>query len=370
MKEIIERLLQITEKDEPCVLSTVVETKGSTPQKAGAKLLIQKDGTAQGTLGGGCVEGDMWHLGTQLLQQRGAPLYQKYELNEDFSERGGLVCGGTMHIFIDPIFQNSPVAQFARKIRDAVNGGTPVALATVVKDDTGHVPIGTKILIYENGTTEGEVKNTELVNQIVKIGKILMSSGDVELLRTKDGQEIFIEGYATPPTLVLMGGGHVNKAVSNLARILGFRIYVVDDREEYSNTNRFPEAEEVYVSDFENPLKNVLVNSNTFIVVATRGHRFDDLALAAALKTNARYVGLMGSKRKTILIHQNLLKDGFSEHQIEQVHAPIGLDIGAITPEELALSIMAEIIMVRRGGTGESLKLDKGLLQKLSTKKV
>jgi len=319
MKEIIERLLHIIEKEDPCVVSTVVDTKGSTPQKAGAKLLIQKDGTALGTLGGGCVEGDIWYLGAQLLQQKGTPLYQKYELNEDFSERGGLVCGGTMRILIDPIFHSGQIAQFAQKIRDAILGGMPVALATVVNDDSGKLPAGKKMLIHEDGTAEGEFDDIELTNQIIKIGKRLTATGDLQLLKTNNGQEIFIEGYTTPPTLVLMGGGHVNKAVSNLASTLGFRIFVVDDREEYSNTNRFPEAEQVFVSDFENPLKDVLINSNTFIVVATRGHRFDDLALAAALKTNARYIGLMGSKRKTILIYQNLLKDSLSENKIKQI---------------------------------------------------
>lgn len=368
MKEIFEEILKLAEKDEPFVLSTVIQTKGSTPQKAGAKLLIRQDGTALGTLGGGCVEGDIWYLGKQLLNEKGKPVYREYELNEEISERGGLVCGGTMWFFVEPLFSPSKFKQYAKKITDAYKEGPAVALATLVKDMNQESKIGNRLLVFENGSFEGDLGDTNIESEVVRMARKIAASGELKLLKTESGTEIYIEGFTTSPNLVLMGAGHVNKAVSNLAATLGFHIFIVDDREEYANKNRFPEADLVFVTDYEGGLHDVPVNSNTFIVIATRGHKYDDLALSAALKTKARFVGLMGSKRKTILIYKNLIKEGIPEQKILDIHAPIGLDIGALSPEELAVSIMAEIIMIRRGGTGSSLRFEKDYLRKVLSK--
>ncbi|MFQ5583383.1 MAG: XdhC family protein [Calditrichia bacterium] len=370
MKEIIEETYRLCQKGQPFVLATVVATRGSTPQKAGAKLLIRSDGSALGTLGGGCVEGDMWHLAVQLLKNRSGPVYRKYELKEEISGHGGPVCGGTMHIFIDPVLHPQKFTPLAQKIKVAIEGGPAVALVIVLADESGPaVKPGTKLLIFENGEAEGSLGNSALKNEVVKAARKVAAQGDNKLLKTESGAELYIEGFTTPPTLILIGAGHVNKAIARLAATMGFRIFVVDDREEFANKQRFPEAEQVFVSAYEDCLKEVPLNSNTFIVVATRGHRFDDLALAAALKTKARYVGLMGSKRKTILIYKNLLKEGIPLQKIQKVHAPIGLNIGALTPEELAVSVMGEIIMVRHGGDGAPLGFDRAYLKKVLAKK-
>jgi xanthine dehydrogenase accessory factor len=142
-------------------------------------------------------------------------------------------------------------------------------------------------------------------------------------------------------------------------------MYAVDDRVEFANKERFPEAETRVISDYSRGLENVSVNSNTYIVVATRGHRYDDLALAAAIRTPARYIGLLGSRRKTLEIYKNLLKEKVPPERLREVYAPIGLNIGAITPEELAVSIMAEIIVVRNGGDGMSMKMNTANLNTL-----
>ena len=145
---------------------------------------------------------------------------------------------------------------------------------------------------------------------------------------------------------------------------MGFRIFVVDDRKEFSNKNRFPEAEKTLVSEYRDGIKTLVTNANTFVIVATRGHRHDDDAVAASLSTQASYVGLVGSKRKAILIFEKLISEGFSEKQINSVHSPIGLNIGARTPEEIAVSIMSEILSFRFGGPGTSMKLDDSLMSK------
>ena len=178
-----------------------------------------------------------------------------------------------------------------------------------------------------------------------------------------------MEGFTTPPTLVMVGGGHVGKATADLAHNLGFRVFVVDDRPEFANEQRFPYAEQTVVANYSQPLtQHFPINVNTFVVVATRGHRYDDMALETAMNTRARYIGLLGSKRKTLMIYQRLMHQGIPVERLRQVHAPIGLDIGALTPEELAVSIMAEIIMARRGGKGGRMQMDAWYLERAADK--
>jgi len=368
MKEIFQEILGILQKKQPCVLCTVVHTKGSTPQKAGAKLLIRDDGSSLGTLGGGCVEGDMWYLGKQILKDKGKPVYREYKLNEEMAARGGLVCGGTMYIFIDPIFSPEYFQSFAEKITNALQGETPLAVATVVDTPGEKLSMGDKLIVSEDGTSPGSLGDSNLDREVISIGKKLAAYGENQFFRASDGSQIYVEGFTTPPTLILMGGGHVNKAVSNLAATLGFRIFVVDDRPEFANKQRFPEAEEVLIAEYGKGLAKFLINSNIYIVVATRGHKYDDVALASAIQTPARFVGLLGSKRKSILIYKNLLSNDVPLERIQEVHAPVGLNIGALTPEELAVSIMAEIIMVRRGGDGAPMKMEKDYLTKVISK--
>lgn len=366
MRKVIEEALRSMERGEPCVIATVVLTSGSTPQKAGTKLLIRQDGSGVGTLGGGCIEGEIWCLAKKILQEQVGPLFCRYDLNEAFAARDGLVCGGTMFIFMDPIVKTDHFKLFAQEIVTAYRGGPSVAMATVVNVPAGKSNLGAKLLIKEDGSVQGSLGNVNLEQEASSIGKTIVTYGGNKIFQAADGTEIFVDGFAAPPKLVLMGGGHVNKAVSRLAAALEFRIYIVDDRPEFANKERFPEAEGIVVADYSKGLEKVAVNPNTYIVVATRGHRFDDMALMAAIRTQARYIGLLGSKRKALAIYKNLLKENIPQERIEEVHAPIGLNIGAHTPEELAVSIMAEIIMIRCGGSGVPMKMNAECLSKLS----
>ena len=167
---------------------------------------------------------------------------------------------------------------------------------------------------------------------------------------------------------MICGGGHVSKAISALAKPLGFRLFITDDRNEFANAERFPEADLIIQDTPENALPQLPINPNTFIVVATRGHRYDNTALLAAANTSAKYVGLMGSKRKTILIYEDLLLEGLSVERLKEIRSPIGLDIRARTPEEIAMSIMSEVLMCRFGGTGAPMKLEDKLMAKIIEK--
>ena len=195
-----------------------------------------------------------------------------------------------------------------------------------------------------------------------------MVHGRNEYVITATGAEYFIEAYTTPPQLVICGGGHVSRALASLAKPLEFRLFITDDREEFANQNRFPEADIVVNDKPEDALPTLPINPNTFIVVATRGHRYDNTALLAAAKTSAKYVGLMGSKRKTILIYEDLMRSELTKDRIKEIRSPIGLDIRARTPEEIAISIMSEILMFRLGGTGSPMKLDDSQLERIEKK--
>jgi len=369
MQEVFHEAVNRLEKGESVVVATVIRTKGSTPQKPGAKLLVRQDGTGAGTLGGGCVEGDIWFAAKQLMQQGGEAEYREYELNEELAAEDGLVCGGTMYFLIDPVYTPEDYLPYAREIDFAYKGEGAVALATVIKSGSdGKSRIGDKLFIRENGKTEGTLGNLETDKGAIEKAKILMIHGRNEYVMTASGAEYFIEAYTTPPQLVICGGGHVSRALASLAKPLEFRLFITDDREEFANEDRFPEADIIVSEKPEDALPNLPINPNTFIVVATRGHRYDNTALLAAAKTPARYVGLMGSKRKTILIYEDLMRSDLSLDRIREIRSPIGLDIKARTPEEIAISIMSEMLMFRLGGSGLPMKLDEKQLDRIKKK--
>ena len=365
MESVFKAAVQELDDDNPMVVATVVRTSGSTPQKSGAKLLVRQDGSGVGTLGGGCVEGDIWFAAQELLKRGGDAEMRDYQLNEDLAAQDGLVCGGTMYFLIDPIRDSDPYRDFAAQAVDAYAGGPPMAIVNVVaaSKDSGAV-VGAKMLVRENSDTQGSIGDAVLDAMSVAKARDLMAMGKNDYLRFDDGTECYIEAYTTPPTLVLIGGGHVSKAIAPIAKSVGFRIFVFDDREQFSNPERFPEADITMVGDYRDGFDRLPVNANSFVVVATRGHQFDDAAVSGAIRTPASYVGLLGSKRKTILIFEELIRNGFDPEQLRRINAPIGLDIGGRTPEEIALSVMSEVVAFRLGGKGGSMKLQERLLDK------
>ena len=356
MKEVIRGAVETLRDGRPCVLATVVRTKGSTPQKAGAMLLVRDDGSGLGTLGGGCVEGDIWFAAQEMLRQEGGPEFKDYYLNEDIAARDGLVCGGTMYFYLEPLRRIDDFLPLGDEILEAYDGGEPVSLATVVNNPRRPELLGAKLLLRADGTVSGTLGSPALDEPALATARRIADIGNTESI-TAEGAEIFVEGFTTPPTLVMVGGGHVGKATADLAHLLGYRVYVVDDRPEFSNKERFPYAEQVVVAPYHQWAEHLSINVNSFLVVATRGHRFDDMALESALKTRARYIGLLGSRRKTLMIYRRLMEQGIAKERIREVYAPVGLNIGALTPEELAVSIMSEIIMVRRGGDGGQMQM-------------
>ena len=368
MREVFHEAAAELDDGRPVVVATVVRTKGSTPQKPGAKLLVRDDGSGVGTLGGGCVEGDIWFAAQELMRRGGSAQYRDYELNEDLAAEDGLVCGGTMYFLIDPVYEAGSYLDYAREIDAAYAGGPAVALATVTAAGDGAGTLGARLFIREDGSTEGTLGSPEMDREAVKRARELMVHGKNEFVTMRDGPEFFVEAYTTPPQMVLCGGGHVSKAIAPLAATLGFRVFVTDDREEFANSDRFPEADIIVAEKPETALPQLPINPNTFIIIATRGHRYDNVALEAAALTPAKYVGLLGSKRKTILIYEDLIRTGLPIERIREIRSPVGLDVRGRTPEEIAVSIMAEVLMFRLGGTGQPMKIEDWRIDRIREK--
>jgi xanthine dehydrogenase accessory factor len=366
MKAVYKEAAKLAKEKSEFVLATVVNTKGSTPQKPGATLLVRGDGSTVGTLGGGCVEGDIWFAAKEALRERTGPIFKNYYLNEDIAARDGLVCGGTMYFFIEPFSDTSGYVDLSGEIERAYEGGPTLAVATVVNGKK--LATGARLIVREDGSTVGTLGDAAVDARATDAAVAVIPMGKSERFVTDNKDEVFVEGFTSPAAVVLVGGGHVNLQVAKIAEMAGFRIMVTDDRPEFASKERFPTAEALNVSPYEHCLDSFNISPNTAIVVGSRGHNFDDVALEAAVRTSASYVGLLGSKRKAILIFEALLKRGAPVERIKQVRSPVGLDLGGRSPEEIAISIMAEIVAFWHGHDGGSMKLGNAQIDRIASK--
>ncbi len=253
--DIYEEIVKLRQEGRRGAVATIVNVRGSIPSFKTAKMLVRDDGSIVGTIGGGCVEAEIWQAAREVMESE-KPRTLTFNLNQDPKYDTGLVCGGTLDIFVEPVLP--------------------------------------------------------------------------------------------PASLYIFGAGHVSINLYKIAKNSGFDVTVVDDREAYANRERFPEAKEVIAEDFDRALARLAPNESSYLVIVTRGHRDDMRVLRWAVQTPARYIGMIGSRRKTITIFQELTKEGLAAELFDRVHAPVGLDIGAVTPEEIAVAITAELIASRR----------------------
>jgi xanthine dehydrogenase accessory factor len=358
MREIYARIAELEREGRRFAVATVVRTTGSTPQVVGAKLLVDDLGRLVGTLGGGCVEGDAFVEAKRVIETGDSSL-REYELTEDLAWDTGLVCGGTMWISIEP---GERVLRFAGRdllgdVLAASAGGKPVALATLMRKRGKDIVAAGKLFVETDAKGGGTLGDAALDTRARDAAREALRHGTARTVVLDDETELLVEPVLAKPRLVIAGGGHVGLAIAKLAVQLDYEVAVIDDRPEFANRDRFPGINEVINMDMVKALETMPIGWNSFIVIATRGHKLDAHCLRAAVKTEARYVGLLGSKRKTILIAQMLRSEGISEERIRAVHAPVGLDLGGRTPAEIALSVMAELSIERYGGTGRPLRL-------------
>lgn len=247
---------------------------------------------------------------------------------------------------------------------ESVDRGEGVALATVVKNESGEgPPVGTKLAIWRDGRTEGSLISSELEAQVIEDAIAALASGQSETflypkaaVRTRRAEEmaqfeIFIE-VPVNPHLVVVGGGHVGLYVARLGKMVGYTVTVIDDRPEFANVERFPEVDNVIAEDFVDAIRSLTIDEDTAFVIVTRGHKQDEIALTEVINSSASYVGMIGSRRRVNAVLGDIHALGVPLEKLARVRTPIGLDIGAETPQEIAVSIVGEIILMRKGGTG------------------
>jgi len=263
---------------------------------------------------------------------------------------GGLICGGNINIFLEPLregFLN--IYQEAARIKQ--KGGSAILVTLISLDGAFPKGEGSKALMKTSGEKIGFLSGgLELERKILGEGEKSLKERKPKILVSSDEgikTEILLEPVFSEPTVYLFGGGHVSEQVAPLAKRVHFKVVVIDDREMFANQERFPEADEVIVSEFEKCFDQLNIDDSSYIVIVTRGHLYDGFVLEQAVKSDARYIGMIGSKKKIRTLYQNLMQKGMTKETLGRVHAPIGIDINSETPEEIAVSIVAQLIKVR-----------------------
>jgi xanthine dehydrogenase accessory factor len=274
--DLYEELVRLRRLGQKCALATIVQVRGSIPSYESAKLLVREDGSMAGTIGGGCVEAEVWNAAREVIETE-KPKHLTFNLGQDAAYDNGLICGGQLDVFVEPV-----------------------------------VP---------------------------------------------------------QPQAFIFGAGHISKSLSKVLTLAGFGTSVIDDRESFANRERFPEANEVYAGEYEEIFPKLPVHEGSYLVIVTRGHRDDMRVLKWAVGTNARYIAMIGSKRKVLNVIRELEKEGIPAASFERIFAPMGLEIGAISPEEIAISVAAEMIAVRRGAGSNWRALSKSVFTDETTRK-
>ena len=345
MKMIAQTACELLDKGEAFVLATIVSHSGSTPRTSGSKMIVTADGRGIGTIGGGLLEAGAMSRAVELIRL-GQSARLPVDLSHDTVDSMDMICGGQAEVLLDcvsPTEMNRAVFNRWRRMLDERQKGS---LFTIVMGSENKVGTTDHGLAAVDGEIVGDFPLPDMERE-----KVLALAAESSTVRTLafDGAFVVIEPTQRVCTAFLFGAGHVARATAAMAAVVGFRVSVADDREEYANRKRFREASEIRVLErFDDAFSGLSVNREDFIVILTRGHLHDKTVLAQALKTGAGYIGMIGSQRKRDAIYRALFKEGFSKRDIDRVHSPIGLPIGAETPEEIAVSIVAEMIQINK----------------------
>ena len=353
-----ERMAELQAAGVPFAVATVVRTQGSTPQVIGARIVVTADPLERpaGTLGGGCVEADAIVTAREVLERGGRELHM-HQLSEELAWNTGLVCGGTMWVLAERR-EDALVCGDHDALPDAVaaaRGGDAVALVTLLRrGERQALSFVARVVVLAGGRLRGTFGDPLLDERAREAAIEQMRQGTPRVAPVDDTHEWLIEPIARRPRLIVAGGGHVAKAIARQARLLDFDVTILEDRPEFADPARFDGAT-VLTGPVPESVGSLSYGDQSWLVVATRGHKLDADCVLAAVRTDVRYIGLLGSRRKTILIAEMLREEGIPEGRIAIVRAPVGLDLGGRTPAEIALSVMAEITQLRYGATGRPL---------------
>jgi len=399
VRELFQEIIRDLESGETVAMATIVKRKGSVPREVGAKMLVHRGGKISGTVGGGCGEAEVWRSALNVIDTQ-RPNVVQVDLTEEIALESQGVCGGIFDVFIQPwhneLHAGQPSMQdFARAINDALEGEQAIVLATIIDAGGAWRPyVGQQMLVHENGETFGTLTlpdpPTGLTPQLIEATHKAISTGKphienvgatlavarlpaqsparstkshIENVGAKPHienvpgpsntwAEIFIEPFVPNPVLLIAGAGHIAAPLAALAHLMNFSVSVTDDRTSFASRERFPDAKQLLVGDIESVLRNYPITPRTHIVLVTRAHAHDVQGLRAIIDSPAAYIGMIGSQRRVWAVFKLLHEEGVPAEKLARVRAPIGLDLGGSTPEEIALCIMAEIIMLRHSGTG------------------
>ena len=318
-------------------LATVARRRGSLPMSATAKMLVTEPGARLGTVGGGCLEAEIIARAREVLAQ-GTPVISEHTLNAAAAGDYGLTCGGTAVMFIEPVFPDAHLAAVYAECARLMQGDHRGILATGIDWSGGSA----KLLVHAGVQVgRGDARMASAALALDPRGEEPRFDGDV-----------LLETIAGRPRLVVFGGGHVGARVAEAAAFAGWRVTIVDDRPEFSDAARVPFAERVITADYRDAASVVSFDADSYVVVATRGHEHDAIVMDQLARLELRYLGMLGSRRKVALTWTLLESWGVARDVLDRVHAPVGLAIGADTPEEIAVSVVAEMIAARRERSG------------------
>lgn len=338
-------------RNKRCVLATVVSVQGSAYRREGSKMMIDENGDYFGMISGGCLEADVVEVAKMVLEKN-KPILKEYVLDEELVWGLGLGCPGTVGIFLEPIEPQSP---FWRGWTEQINASLPFVTCKVLSEDKS-LPHS---LMISEGKTLGQCDDQTLKNEVYSIArtKLTEKNSKSESIFFTGGIRVFFDIYQPPPHIYIFGAGHDAIPVAQLAYQLGFQTSVIDGRPAFNTKERFPNAKRLALMPREIDNTNI-IRANSTIVIMNHHLEKDMETLALALKSQASYVGVLGPKKRREKMLESLKDLGvtFTSTELEKMYSPIGLDIGAETPEEIALSIMSEIVAFHKGHTGRFLK--------------
>jgi len=360
------------ERNQPFALATVINVRGSTPREVGAKMIVREDGQV-GTIGGGCGEAEVFRKARLLLEEGAGARLAEVDLTGDFDQQEIGTCGGIMDVFID-LWAPADLP-IARRLADSAEHNRPAALLTVIDPGVrSEAPIGAKSVVDPSGAILGAKSGAETIgfgstalNQFADraadaTAELLEVGSDgglkpVTHIEPNGAPRLFLDPITGAQRLIIVGAGHIAQPLCELGAMLGFHVTVIDDRASFANRERFPRADVIVARPFTAAIESLRLDRHCYLISVTRGHAFDEEVVRAALRQPGCFIGMIGSKRRSRAMLSRLAEDGIDPALLDEIHAPLGLDIGAETPEEIAISIIAEIIRERRTGVRDDFTL-------------
>ncbi|MBU8850181.1 MAG: XdhC family protein [Desulfobacterales bacterium] len=341
-KNIYIKVYELLSSGQKIVLAKTIRRSGSTPRDVGSMCIITQEGKLIGTVGGGILEYRVQKRAMELLSLEKSFIYQFHLTNEELAG-SGMICGGNVDLYLEPLFpENIGMVSLFKTIRQHIVDNRPGILVTRIEDGIHAMDTDAKVFINEDGKAFGTILGLDPK----EINLDRNTPYDLIDFDNKNAS-LFVEKIVPYPRIFLFGAGHVSRFVARLAKMVGFSITLIDDRPEFASKERFPEADKILITDFKQAFEQLEISQNSYILIITRGHLHDKTVLQHALGTNASYIGMIGSIKKRNIIYKKLMENGFSKDDLEKVYSPVGLDINAETPEEIAVSIVGELIKKR-----------------------